>query len=371
MPPQDVLHSRLARALGSEDLRSIHVDLTRLGEQTKFLGRGGSGDVYLATFVDHSGQAVPVAVKRLRSDPTRDLQTATRLVREIAIWRTLDHPHILPLVGFHLQSPYDDARLVCPYEPHGSVEQYLKEHNVSTSERLQMVSQVLKAVVYLHGLPTPVTHGDIKAANVLVNQNLQLVLCDFGVAKVPFPTGFTSTASGTKGTLHWCSPELLIQGERTPACDIWACGCLVLEIVKGTKPYAGCNLVTFINLIQSQQHPESEDNLRHPTNLWAVLEHCWHFLPEDRINAAQFQTLWNHLILGVVNKFAGDHKCPRTDEHVRERYTEAGLRKRQIDGPVLFYNANDEPPKNKIHGQNAIATLSGFFFFLVLPSQWK
>lgn len=108
--------------------------------------------------------------------------------------------------------------------------------------------QVLDALVHMHGLEPPVAHGDIKAvrtdaqstvrltdrirhldqANILLNQQREAVLCDFGLSKASLFSGLTMSA-GFEGSFKWCSPELHMDDLPDPdaGSDVWAWACLV------------------------------------------------------------------------------------------------------------------------------------------------
>lgn len=67
---------------------------------------------------------------------------------------------------------------------------------------------------------------------MLVNGDGRAVLSDFGLSRVPYggSSGLTTTRGGSKGTTRWCSPEILNGEAGTPQSDMWAWGCLVLEV---------------------------------------------------------------------------------------------------------------------------------------------
>lgn len=67
-------------------------------------------------------------------------------------------------------------------------------------------------------------------ANTLITENLDAVLCDFGLAKAGLPSGLTTVDAEFKGSILFCSPELFFQVERSTGSDIWAWACLVLEV---------------------------------------------------------------------------------------------------------------------------------------------
>ncbi|KAG8986991.1 hypothetical protein FRB94_002312, partial [Tulasnella sp. JGI-2019a] len=103
-----------------------------------------------------------VAVKRLRSDETRDLRVAKRFVRELKIWSTLKHPNILPLIGFYLSEQMDLALIVCPFHPQGNIKDFLRWFKPSVLKRLELALDALSSIEYLQNLDPPVVHGDIK-----------------------------------------------------------------------------------------------------------------------------------------------------------------------------------------------------------------
>ncbi|KAG9010804.1 hypothetical protein FRB94_009711 [Tulasnella sp. JGI-2019a] len=277
------------------DFLFIENDPNRLKiDKSKRLGEGGYGEVYEADlFVALAQQTIRVAVKMLRSDPSKDLRVAHRLLREICVWSDLRHPNVLCLIGFHLSATLDVALLVCPLEPLGSVDHFLKGRDLDTHSRMQLVAQAVRGVEYLHGLNPPVTHGDIKAANTLINQQGEAMLCDFGLAKSNFRSGL-ETSDNLTGSMPFFSPELFEGAERGPSSDMWAFGCLVIEIVLGVKPFATVeNPYQIVPILQGGGFPASEESLRDPVNLWDGLMHCWHSDPKDRVRASEFSRYWH------------------------------------------------------------------------------
>ncbi|KAG9004307.1 hypothetical protein FRB94_006810 [Tulasnella sp. JGI-2019a] len=290
------------------DFLFIDNDPDRLNVDTSSkLGVGGFGEVYQADlFVALAQQTIRVAVKTLRSDPSKDLQVAHRLLREISTWSNLRHPNILSLLGFYLSPNLDTALLVCPLEPLGSVDHFLRDHDLDIIGRMHLVAQAARGIAYLHSLNPPVTHGDIKAANTLLNQQGDAVLCDFGLAKSEFRSGL-ETSGDFSGSIHFCSPELFMGAERSPSSDMWALGCLAIEIVLGVKPFATLKLLQIMKTVSDGELPASKEALRHPVNMWDGLIHCWHKDPKDRVHASEFLRYWD---LKIQLKGAG------TDEPV-------------------------------------------------------
>ncbi|KAG8994590.1 hypothetical protein FRB94_009776 [Tulasnella sp. JGI-2019a] len=296
-PPMDLELDRKIVDETLEELDFLFIENTtaRLKvDLSSKLGVGGYGEVYQADlFVALARQTIRVAVKTLRSDPSMDLRIAHRLLREISTWSSLRHPNVLSLIGFHLSPDLNTALLVCPLEPFGSVDHYLQKHSIDIPGRMELVAQATRGVAYLHSLKPPVTHGDIKAANTLINRQREAMLCDFGLAQSEFRSGL-ETSGDSIGTIPFCSPELLLRGERSPSSDMWALGCLVIEIVLGIKPFTGVKpSAQTITIILGGGLPASEEALRRPVNMWDGLIHCWHFDPKDRVQVSEFAKYWD------------------------------------------------------------------------------
>ncbi|KIO22557.1 hypothetical protein M407DRAFT_56376, partial [Tulasnella calospora MUT 4182] len=101
---------------------------------------------------------------------------------------------------------------------------------------------IARGVEYLHNHNPPIRHGDIKPENILINGNDEAVLTDFGLSSIvqSDPPGLPGS-DGVQGTLRYMSPELLLEEDPplTLESDIWALGCLFLEIMTDQSPYEG------------------------------------------------------------------------------------------------------------------------------------
>ncbi|KZV82801.1 kinase-like protein [Exidia glandulosa HHB12029] len=123
--------------------------------------------------------------------------------------------------------------MVSPWHKHGDINAYLKEREpCSDALKLKLLTQVLTGLKYLHDLE--IVHGDIKGANVLVSDTGEARLADFGFSSIlaEHSDSFTDHTS-VKGTCRWMAPELFLSdtsGSLTMASDIWACGCLFIEV---------------------------------------------------------------------------------------------------------------------------------------------
>ncbi|KAG8891416.1 hypothetical protein FRB99_003605, partial [Tulasnella sp. 403] len=200
-PLQTQLTSMLA---GTPELGDVVADVADLGGSIRFddsriHARAGNSDVYQAVLRPDKRM---IAIKVLHAGnvlDTKELELLVkRLVRELRIWKALEHIRVTPLLGF----------AILP------------------------IFQVTEGLVFLHTHDPLIIHADIKAGNVLINDDGEAILCDFGLAKFleDVPSGFT-TSNVQKGTYRWMAPEQFREDGAlvyTTETDVYAFGCLIL-----------------------------------------------------------------------------------------------------------------------------------------------
>jgi eukaryotic-like serine/threonine-protein kinase len=202
------------------------------------IGHGGMGMVYLARDLRHGRL---VAVKVLRPEFANSLG-AERFLREIQTAAQLTHPHILPL---HDSGEADGLiYYIMPYVEGESLRDRLeRERQLPLSLAVALVRQVADALAYAHA--HGVVHRDIKPENILLLENDQAMLADFGLARAirsaanqPLtPTGLVI------GSPVYMSPEQAV-GERKldGRADIYSLGCVLFEMLAGVAPFRGPNV---------------------------------------------------------------------------------------------------------------------------------
>ncbi|KAF9644194.1 kinase-like protein, partial [Thelephora ganbajun] len=138
-------------------------------------GRGGFADVSNGKYLGCS-----VAIKRLRMSQEDSDRIFKRLCREVIVWKHLSHPNILPLLGVSVSIDPHCFCILSEWMPHGNVMQYARSN--PEANRLKLLSDVASGVIYLHKLK--VVHGDLKGANVLVDNERTARIGDFGFMTV-------------------------------------------------------------------------------------------------------------------------------------------------------------------------------------------
>ncbi|HSP19098.1 MAG TPA: serine/threonine-protein kinase, partial [Myxococcaceae bacterium] len=200
------------------------------------LGAGGMGEVWLARR-DDGALRREVALKLPLLDPA-NREVAVRFARERDILAQLEHPNIARLydAGVAQGQPFLAMERV-----HGQlITAFCDARRLPVEGRLELFLQVLAAVQSAHtGL---VLHRDLKPSNILVTEEGQVRLLDFGVATLLAPDGPAvetplTRASGRALTPAYASPEQIVGNPLTTASDVYSLGVVLFELLTGARPY--------------------------------------------------------------------------------------------------------------------------------------
>ncbi|KIO17496.1 hypothetical protein M407DRAFT_51418, partial [Tulasnella calospora MUT 4182] len=201
--------------------------------------------------------------------------------KEVLVWSRLKgHPGVAKFLGFCADFGRREAWLISPWEPFGNVSEFIQGRELELPEKLSLAYDTIDALAFLHQLDPPVCHGDIKSPNVLVNLECRAVLCDFGLARLYEDSGFArlESTAGFKGSIRWCSPELLEGGPRTASSDIYAWAWLVWEIMTGELPH-GEVVADYVIIRKIFESPlpqvNGESRLGECLQLWDLMKRCW------------------------------------------------------------------------------------------------
>uniref|UniRef100_A0A0E0MKB3 Protein kinase domain-containing protein n=1 Tax=Oryza punctata TaxID=4537 RepID=A0A0E0MKB3_ORYPU len=201
----------------------------------QIIGKGGASEVYKGCCDDGK----EVAVKVLKSSD----KVIEELVSEMEIVSSVRHDNAMPLTGFCLDDG-GELMLVYDYMARGSLEEILHgekegKYMFGWPERFKVAAGVARALVYLHGGDgngRPVIHRDVKSSNILVSEDFQPKLCDFGLALWAAEAASPVTGDDIAGTFGYLAPEYFMHGKVSDKIDVYAFGVVLLELVSGRKP---------------------------------------------------------------------------------------------------------------------------------------
>lgn len=193
------------------------------------LGRGKFGNVYLAR---EKETKFVIALKVMFKQQIHTNSVEHQVRREIEIQSHLRHPNILRLYGYF----HDDSRiyLILEYAPRGTLYNYMREqpaNRLDEQTTAKYIKSLACALIYLH--ERSVIHRDIKPENLLLGNNGELKIADFGWS-VHEPNSSRTTICGT---LDYLPPEMVMGKPHTKHVDLWSLGVLCYELLVGQAPF--------------------------------------------------------------------------------------------------------------------------------------
>ncbi|MEJ2549494.1 MAG: serine/threonine-protein kinase [Anaerolineales bacterium] len=192
-------------------------------------GRGGMSNVYKAQ--DLVNDRI-VAVKILAPHLNLDEKFKSRFIREAQVLSQLDHPNIIPVIDY---GEVDGLLFfVMPYMKYGGLHLRMQKKPMNVKEAMRIVDQICSALQYAHD--RGVVHRDVKPSNILLDDEGNCYLSDFGFAHVD-EASVSLTGSAVIGTPAYMAPEQLQEGEVTPLSDQYALGVVLYRMSTGYLPF--------------------------------------------------------------------------------------------------------------------------------------
>ncbi|KAJ3694802.1 hypothetical protein LUZ60_000179 [Juncus effusus] len=197
------------------------------------LGEGGFGPVFKGVVPDGR----EVAVKKLALNSS---QGEKQFANEVIVLSRLQHTNVVHLYGYCIHG--SERLLVYEYVTNQSLQKLLfpsesssRHVTLSWQQRYGVMVDVAQGLLYLHkGAQTPIIHRDIKAGNILLDENWVAKIADFGMARL-FSEAATHVSSQLAGTDGYMAPEYLMNGYLSPMADVYSYGVILLELITGKK----------------------------------------------------------------------------------------------------------------------------------------
>lgn len=214
---------------------------TKNFSRSLMVGEGGFGCVYRGTIriSDDPNSRLEIAVKQLSR---KGLQGHKEWVTEVNVLGIVDHPNLVKLVGYCAE---DDERgmqrlLIYEFMPNGSVEDHLSVRSqkpLSWAMRLKIALDAARGLTYLHEeMASQIIFRDFKTSNILLDEQWNAKLSDFGLARQGPAEGLTHVSTAVVGTIGYAAPEYVQTGRLTVKTDVWSYGVVLYELITGRRP---------------------------------------------------------------------------------------------------------------------------------------
>ncbi|UOQ59387.1 Stk1 family PASTA domain-containing Ser/Thr kinase [Leucobacter rhizosphaerae] len=317
----------------------------------EFIGQGGMATVYRGTDTKLGRQ---VAIKVMKADLAGDDQFRSRFRQEAQSASRMAHPTVVRVFDAGddlIQTAEGPKRLpfiVMEYVEGHNLRQLLTESQLSLAEACRVVDSVLTALEYSHR--AGIVHRDIKPANIMVTQNGQVKVMDFGIARAVSETSSTlQQTTAILGTAAYFSPEQA-KGEAIDArTDLYSTGVLLYELLTGDVPFRGDTAVAVAyQHVSERPKPPSERKSDVPPELDRVVLYA---LAKDRAkrfqSASEFREALRTAASGKMPKlavptqqdtvlFSGGEEVSESDLALRQLAEGGGGSRTQSRPPVMW-----------------------------------
>ncbi|XP_019197598.1 PREDICTED: serine/threonine-protein kinase EDR1 [Ipomoea nil] len=246
-----------------------------LGER---IGLGSYGEVYRA---DWNG--TEVAVKKFLDQDFSGAALA-EFKREVRIMQRLRHPNVVLFMGAVTRPP--NLSIITEFLPRGSLYRIIHrpQSQIDEKRRIKMALDVTMGMNCLHTSTPTIVHRDLKSPNLLVDNDWNVKVCDFGLSRLKHNT-FLSSKS-TAGTPEWMAPEVLRNEPSNEKCDVYSFGVILWELATLRLPWSGMNPMQVVGAVGFQNRrleiPKEVDPL-----VARIIWECWQMEPNLRPSFAQ------------------------------------------------------------------------------------
>lgn len=321
-------------------------------EIIRAIGEGGMANVYLGydTILDRN-----VAIKILRGDLSNDEKFVRRFQREALSASSLAHPNIVEMYDVG----EDDGLyyIVMEYVDGKTLKQLLKKRgNLTLSEAIDIMLQLTDGMRHAHD--SYIVHRDLKPQNIMIKDDGQIKITDFGIAMALNSTQLTQTNS-VMGSVHYLPPEQASGKGSTIKSDIYSMGIIFYELLSGSLPFRGDNAVEIALKHMKEPLPSlREENPAIPQSIENIIKKATAKNPKNRYEDARsmYEDLLTALDESRMNEEPYQYKYPEHEETAKKKKQdnqtkeepEMGIDEEDLEQPIATKIEDEDEKKNKV-----------------------
>ncbi|CAK7331534.1 unnamed protein product [Dovyalis caffra] len=309
------------------------------------IGEGGFGCVYRGVVkvpADHdSNSKMDVAIKQLNR---QGFQGHKEWINEVNFLGVVKHPNLVKLVGYCAEDNERGMQRLLVYEllHNKSLEDHLLARipptNLPWMTRLKIAQDAARGLAYLHEeMDFQLIFRDFKASNVLLDEDFNAKLSDFGLARQGPPEGLGHVSTSVVGTVGYAAPEYVQTGRLTAKSDVWSFGVVMYELITGRRavernlPRGEQKLLEWVKPFVSDSKKfhlivdprlEGQDCFKSAQKLAALANKCLVKQPKSRPKMSEVVEMLGNIIAETSSQDEGTPESVSEVEEVREEATE-------------------------------------------------
>ncbi|XP_047122580.1 mitogen-activated protein kinase 14 isoform X1 [Hydra vulgaris] len=300
---------RLPTGFYKEELNRTTWEIPERYQDLNVIGAGAYGQVCSATDT-HTG--MQVAIKKL-SRPFQSVLHAKRAYREILLLQHMCHENVINLLDtFTPQQTIDEFQdvylVTCLMD--GDLKDIIKIQSLTDDHVQFLIYQILRGLKYIHS--AGIIHRDLKPGNIGVNENNDLKILDFGLARI-----CEDSMTSYVATRWYRAPEIILnRTQYNSQADIWSVGCIMAELITGRTLFPGDNEIDQITMIMELVGKPNDDFLDKMTSVQArsYIKFMPNYVPQDfnkvfPIATAQARNILQQMLVFDPEKRLSAEQC--------------------------------------------------------------
>ena len=328
-------------------------------EIIRAIGEGGMANVYLGydTILDRN-----VAIKVLRGDLANDEKFVRRFQREALSASSLAHPNIVEM--YDVGEDDGTYYIVMEYVDGKTLKQLLKKRGTLTlSEAIDIMSQLTDGMAHAHD--SYIIHRDLKPQNIMIKDDGQIKITDFGIAMALNSTQLTQTNS-VMGSVHYLPPEQASGKGCTIKSDIYSMGIIFYELLSGSLPFRGDNAVEIALKHMKEPLPSlREENPSIPQSIENIIRRATAKNPKNRYESARemHEDLLTALDDSRMNEEVYQYKYPEHESESKktkstEKLEEAAAKEDQKIEKEIIEDIKKKEEKEEVEEEKKMSKIT-------------
>ena len=194
---------------------------------------------------------------------------------EVEILVKLRHPNVVQFLAASTKEP---LMLVTEYLPGGDLHQLIQKGPLPADLAVTFALDVARGMAYLHGGPNVVIHRDLKPRNLIINENKELKVADFGLSKLIKVTNVHDVykLTGETGSYRYMAPEVFLRENYNTKVDVFSFAMILYEMFEGKPPFAGEDpYESAFYVARENRRPEFGSKTQYPDGMKELIMKCW------------------------------------------------------------------------------------------------